>query len=396
MVLLVSLQLVFQTFLCVYFFFFQAWQLRSKVCCGQKWLLLLYPVFLLFLTICVMTMTLPLPLPPADIDRRPSRALNSASRFRFRPRIVEPPPNAAFQQPLTHIHHRASSSWKETAPKPFRDAAGSDINSFKESHHTDSYRNKHNRKGITSKRKETNGANQHLTRHQHSSLPEFTVNNKGAKPRITPSNHSVVVKHMYPSRSKSTAVHGDALAHTTRANRHASQWEDGHANRNAGTQIHDNHMSAKLAEHHKALKKHSQHPRKSDKVSREEQAVKKPFRDPQKHHNLSEDPSEVRKMTGSLDHRKALSKLNAALKKDDSSWCVSFTERDFPDSDHRQIRFSPDLQPLPWLSKDDIQKMVRLAGGEVVSKVKVPAHGQVLQVALDPLAEKQVSVFILQ
>lgn len=144
------------------------------------------------------------------------------------------------------------------------------------------------------------------------------------------------------------------------------------------------------------LKKHSQHPRKSDKVSREQHAVKKPFREPQKHHNLSEDPSEVRKMTGSLDRRKALSKLNAALKKDDSSWCVSSTERDFPDGDHRQIRISPDLQPLPWLSEDDVQKMALLAGGEVVSKVKVPAHGQVLQVALAPLAEKQVSVFILQ
>ncbi|XP_054241100.1 Golgi-associated kinase 1A [Indicator indicator] len=36
----------------------------------------------------------------------------------------------------------------------------------------------------------------------------------------------------------------------------------------------------------------------------------------------------------------------------------------------------------PWLSADDLQKMRLLAGGRVVSKVRVPAHGQVLRVGL--------------
>lgn len=347
--------------------------------------------------ISVMTVTLPLPLPPADIDRRLSRALSSAREFRSRLRVVELPPTAALQQPLTHIHHRASSAQKETAPKPFRDAAGNDKNSIKERRHTDVRRNKHKSKGIASKRKEMAGANQHLTRHQHPNLPEFTVNNKRPKHRIKPGNHSAVVKHtvqayIYPERSKSTAAHIPAPAHTPN---NVNRWEDGHTNRNADTRTtHDSHTSAKLAEHHKALEKHRQHPGKSDKVSKDRQAVKKPFRDLKKHYNLSEDPSEARKNPGSLDRRKALSKPDAALKKDDSSWCLSFTEQDFSDSDHRRIRISPDLRPLPWLSEGDIQKMVLLAGGEVVSKAKVPAHGQVLQVALDPPANQQVTVFI--
>ncbi|KAM3873474.1 Golgi-associated kinase 1A [Diretmus argenteus] len=80
----------------------------------------------------------------------------------------------------------------------------------------------------------------------------------------------------------------------------------------------------------------------------------------------------------------------AAVKKTDSGWCQSFREQDFPDSDQRRIRISPDVQPLPWLSEDDTQKMELLAGGEVVSKARVPAHGQVLKVALDgPLTNQQ-------
>ncbi|KGL88783.1 Protein FAM198A, partial [Charadrius vociferus] len=36
----------------------------------------------------------------------------------------------------------------------------------------------------------------------------------------------------------------------------------------------------------------------------------------------------------------------------------------------------------PWLSSDDLQKMQLLASGQVVSKTRVPAHGQVLRVGL--------------
>ncbi|XP_038568203.1 uncharacterized protein gask1a isoform X1 [Micropterus salmoides] len=381
-----------------------AWKVWSKLCCGQKWLLLLSPVLLLFLTISVMTITLPLPLPSADSDRRWSRALSSAREFSSRPRVMEPPPAAAFQLPLTHIHSgaRKSSTQKDkhSVPlKPFRDAAGDDRNSIKERSHADLRRKTHKSKGIASKRKEIAGAIQHLTSHHHPHFPEFTVNNTGPKHRIKPSNHSAVVKHsahsyIHLERSKSTAAHIPAPADTLisdrrAADRQAGRLEDRHTNRNADKQIHGSHRSAKLAEHHQALEKHRQHSGKSDKVSKEQQAMKKPSRDVKKHYNLSEDPSEAKKNPGLLDRRKALSKLNAALKNDDSSWCRSFTEQNFPDSDHRRIRISPNLRPLPWLNDDDIQKMELLAGGEVISKARVPAHGQVLQVALDPPAHQQ-------
>ncbi|XP_019123888.1 uncharacterized protein gask1a isoform X2 [Larimichthys crocea] len=384
-----------------------AWRVWSKLCCGQKWLLLLSPVFLLFLTISVMTMTLPLPLPPADIDRRSSRALSSASEFRSRIRVVELPLAAAFQQPLTHSRAWKSSARKETSkhsvePKSFGDAAGNDKKSIKERSHADLSRNKHKSKGIASKRKEMPGAVQHSTSHHHPNLPEFTVNNTGPKHRIKPGNHSAVEKHtaqayIHLERRKSIAAHIPAPADTLisdreGADRQAGRWEDRHKDRNADTQIHSSHTSAKLVEHHQALEKQRQHSGKSDKVSKEQQAVKKPSRDLRKRHNLSKDPSEAKKNPGLLDHRKVLSKPEAAVKKDDGGWCQSFTEHDFPDSDHRRIRISPDLQSTHWFSEDDVQKMVLLAGGEVVSKARVPAHGQVLQVAMDPTTQQQTSL----
>ncbi|XP_074510599.1 uncharacterized protein gask1a [Sebastes fasciatus] len=381
-----------------------AWRAWSKLCCGQKWLLLFSPLFLLFLTISVMTLTLPLPLPRADIDWRSSRALSSAGEFRSRPRVVEPHPAAAFQQPLAHIHSGAwkSSTLKETskhsvAPKPFGDAAGDDKNSIKERSHAGLRRNKQKNKGIASKRKETAGAIQHPTSHHGPRLPEFTVNNAGPKHRIKLSNHSAVVKHtaqtyIHLERSKSTAAHIPAAADSLINGRRAADRQAGRWDRNAHTQIHGSRTSAKLAEHHQALEKHRQatrHSGKSDKVGKEQPAVKKPSRDLKKHHNLSEDPSEERKNPGSLDRRKALSKPEAAVKKDDGGWCRSFRDQDFPDTDHRRVRISSDLRPLPWLSEDDVQKMELLAEGEVVSKARVPAHGQVLQVALDPPAHQQ-------
>lgn len=375
----------------------------SKFYCGQRWLLLLYPVFLLFFTISVMTMTLPLPLLPADIDRWPPHALSSGGELQSQFTIMELPPNPAFQLPLIHIHHGASNTWKETGPKPLRDAAGNDKNSIKERRHTDVRRNKQKSKGIASKRKDMEGINQHLTRHHLPNLPVFTVTNKGLEHRIKPGSHSPLGKHSEQAYiyegSKSTVEHSPAPAHTPisdrqAANREARRQDAGHANRNTDTQIHDRHTSIKLAEHHKALEKHRRHPGKSEKVSKEQAPVKKPFRDLKKHHNVSEDPSEARKNPGPFNHRRALSKPDTALKKDVSSWCMSFTEQNFSDSDHRRIRNSPEIWPLPWLSKDDIQKMVLLAGGEVVSKNKVPAHGQVLQVALDPVANQEVSVWL--
>ncbi|KAJ7985633.1 hypothetical protein DPEC_G00354090 [Dallia pectoralis] len=63
---------------------------------------------------------------------------------------------------------------------------------------------------------------------------------------------------------------------------------------------------------------------------------------------------------------------------------MSAQEGRFTDTDTQKIRTgSPDS--LPWLSKDDILKMEFLRSSEVISKARVPAHGQVLKVGLsDP------------
>ncbi|NXJ92664.1 F198A protein, partial [Corythaixoides concolor] len=44
----------------------------------------------------------------------------------------------------------------------------------------------------------------------------------------------------------------------------------------------------------------------------------------------------------------------------------------------------------PWLSNDDLQKMQLLASGRVVSKTRVPAHGQVLRVGLQAMGDTKV------
>ncbi|NXP11094.1 F198A protein, partial [Thinocorus orbignyianus] len=41
----------------------------------------------------------------------------------------------------------------------------------------------------------------------------------------------------------------------------------------------------------------------------------------------------------------------------------------------------------PWFSSDDLQKMQLLAGGQVVSKTRIPAHGQVLRVELRTMGD---------
>ncbi|XP_065521917.1 Golgi-associated kinase 1A [Lathamus discolor] len=43
----------------------------------------------------------------------------------------------------------------------------------------------------------------------------------------------------------------------------------------------------------------------------------------------------------------------------------------------------------PWLSADDLQKMRLLASGRVVSKTRIPAHGQVLRVALRAVGDAE-------
>ncbi|XP_037830324.1 uncharacterized protein gask1a [Kryptolebias marmoratus] len=377
-----------------------SWRVWSKLCCGQKWILLFFPIFLLFLMIFVVTITLPLPLPPTDSDRHSSRALSSTGQFRSKPRLVEPFSTAAFQQHPPRIHSSRTSPRKEpfkySVPhRPSEDAAGDDKNSTKMSSHPNIHRNTHRSEGMAYKNKEVAGAIQSAS-HHHPQLSDFTVNNTEPKHRIKPSSHITVVKptaqaHIYlerkneknerKKRKKSTRAYRPSPADSI--NRSPQAGRDKNMNANRQTNI--IHSSAKL-EHQQKLRQATKHSVIFPNVDNKLLSVKKPSRDRKKHNYFSENPPERRVYSGPPDYRRTVNR-------DDSAWCKSFKEQSFSDSDHRRIRMSKDLHPLPWFSKDDIQKMELLAGGEVVSKARVPAHGQVLQVAMNPPAHHQISEY---
>lgn len=115
-------------------------------------------------------------------------------------------------------------------------------------------------------------------------------------------------------------------------------------------------------------------------VGKQQLVLEKSPGDPKKPPSPSE-PSEH----GVLERRKPLSQpAGPRWGWDDGEVCASAREHRFSDSDRRPVRVPPGPGSLPWLSQDDLQKMALLAGGEVLSKAKLPAHGQVLQVALAP------------
>ncbi|KAM4735566.1 uncharacterized protein gask1a isoform 2-T2 [Anableps anableps] len=352
------------------------WRVWSKLCCGPKWIVLLSPLFLLFLMIFVMAVTLPLPLPPVDIDWRSSRALSSAGKFK--PRVVEPAVVSGFRQPVPHIHSRTRrhGSGKETSisselHKPLGSTAG-DVKII--------YKKKQSSQDIRKDMTDMFLAASRL----HSQLSVFTGNNVELQHRTKPSSHTAVVKHTpqthtHPKEAVPTGNHKPSPADTIKSGRRAARR---HTNQVADRQMKGSQTSAKHNQHHTALERHRKAPKHSGKpvsVGKEE----KPSGDLKKYRDFSKDP------TVSPDHRQALSQLQATAQKDGRDWCQGFREQDFSNSDQRKIRVGGDLQHLPWLSRDDVEKMKLLAGGDVVSKARVPAHGQVLQVALGLPAHHQ-------
>ncbi|XP_026871215.2 Golgi-associated kinase 1A [Electrophorus electricus] len=60
-----------------------------------------------------------------------------------------------------------------------------------------------------------------------------------------------------------------------------------------------------------------------------------------------------------------------------TGWCETLHDKNFREN-WRQTR----AESLPWFSRDDVEKMDMLATGTVLSKARLPGHGQVLQVGL--------------
>ncbi|XP_052434724.1 Golgi-associated kinase 1A-like [Carassius gibelio] len=83
----------------------------------------------------------------------------------------------------------------------------------------------------------------------------------------------------------------------------------------------------------------------------------------------------------------------AGIKDSANDWCMMVSDETFNDSWNQT-----NAESLPWLSEDDIKKMTLLSRGTVLSKSRLPGHGQVLQVGFsekkdifDPEGENHIT-----
>ncbi|CAM4697717.1 unnamed protein product [Leuciscus chuanchicus] len=65
----------------------------------------------------------------------------------------------------------------------------------------------------------------------------------------------------------------------------------------------------------------------------------------------------------------------AGIKESATDWCKTVSDETFIEN-WNQTK----AETLPWLSEDDVKKMALLSSGTVLSKARLPGHGQVLQV----------------
>ncbi|XP_077159353.1 Golgi-associated kinase 1A isoform X2 [Paroedura picta] len=63
-----------------------------------------------------------------------------------------------------------------------------------------------------------------------------------------------------------------------------------------------------------------------------------------------------------------------------SEWCKEPQYRGLPRKPEGRLRFGEKI--LPWFTFDDVRKMKFLANTAVINKARIPAHGQILRVAL--------------
>ncbi|XP_027515263.1 protein FAM198A [Corapipo altera] len=68
------------------------------------------------------------------------------------------------------------------------------------------------------------------------------------------------------------------------------------------------------------------------------------------------------------------------------------SRRDQPPGRGRRRRRGVERETPLWLSEDDLQKMQLLASGQVVSKTRIPAHGQVMRVGLQLVGDAKGNV----
>ncbi|KAJ8354195.1 hypothetical protein SKAU_G00217620 [Synaphobranchus kaupii] len=130
----------------------------------------------------------------------------------------------------------------------------------------------------------------------------------------------------------------------------------------------------------------SSHARSADKRSGEGPAAKAlspqqagksaAHRDPGAHEKQAENTKRKNPSVVLLEENRS----SVGAEVEEFGWCEKLSEETFTDRGNRSIRAA--AQHLPWFSEDDVRKMELLSSGTVVSKARVPSHGQVLQVGL--------------
>lgn len=307
-----------------------AWRVWSKLHSGQKWILLLTPLFLLFVTVFVMTVTLPLPAAHPDMDRWPSRALSSAHEYKSRERTLQPLPGSVLHK--SGNFDRALTWEGQDGTTRGSKIVGHDKNIVK------NHRDQNRQKSINDRR----GSARQLAGQANPPKPQFTSNSKRPKPRIKPGNHS---------RETYTQVE-------------RSKYEVGHILSGKDSDIKTIYGGIKSAK-----------PAKSKALA----------------HDNEEDISLKRHNTMSKNGGSVMYSKSKENVRDSRGKCPSFKPENaaLPGAEDGRIRVSAHRRELPWFSDDDIQKMKLLAAGDTVSKARVPGHGQVLQVALQMSDQKQ-------
>lgn len=288
-----------------------------------------------------MTIALPLPAPHPDSDRWPSRALSSAHDFKIRHRkTLEDPPLNTIILPSIQGRTWKSNHGKDSNPNSMPTAKNV-ASDGKNRHKLKSNADKNTFKSV----KKIAGSVGQLTSHASPHNPQFTANSKRPKPKIKSGDHSEVM-YIQHERGKLTTGHvlskGDSSIGKIKGISRSIKLD---AKANIATKQHGKLDNTKTRD----LKKHFT-------VSKNEEAVV---------------------------HSKTKGKQKESIQ------CPSFNQQDILESDHRKIRVSEDLREVPWFSEDDLMKMKLLAEGGPVSKARVPAHGQVLQVALETAGGKQ-------
>ncbi|XP_046898387.1 Golgi-associated kinase 1A isoform X1 [Hypomesus transpacificus] len=318
----------------------------------KSWTLLSLLFLLLFLALsALMISTLPFPL-PVTIQRLASRGLSVAGGPTPGGMYRDHPTMAPLHLLTPNIH---SGAWRQADGKEsskhllmvvdkagVRGSPGDVIHDTSHTHlrgRTTTRRIK----GIASKRKET-PASKHQTR-----------------------KHPLPLVNDVPGRVDMLANHSSASQLSS--NPRPAPRHDGPTDQAAAADLETSEPKQTPDRH-----KYAKHAGKAGKAFEEHKDVQKTARALRKRKAPSSKKN--KRSNGGL-------KPQAALEQRDGVLCKTGTEAGlFPDQDQRRIR--TDTHPLPWLSTDDLQKMEMLSGGDVVSKARVPAHGQVLQVALGP------------